>query len=326
MDRPRGACGAVRLNLDGPGEPDQICVFGGSEGTHDRGTFLNTTWCYDRKRDVFSAPFGELPFPGDHLNAVHVPAGECGQERILILNFRTAHYGPPRAEVLALDLRRDRTGALDFGAAGPEWYLFSNDTSCGASCAARDAAGMVLSPDGRFLLNFGGVHYPDVAYEVQMNDHYSTRYTAKGLYTTAQHFYHAEIFDEARALDLCSGRWVGGLGRLKHKRYAIQSCSDGRQVFSCGGEMLFGRLNPTLTDRYGNGRDCEVHDANHLQRIARERATAAENHTGRGGTHHERWLRSAHESLPSSGGTASVAWISSETGFWPVPLRGRFWV
>lgn len=250
LDRPRGACGAVAMNLDGPGKPEHICVFGGSDGKHDKGIFLDTISCYDRVKKTYIHPFGVLPSPADHENIIHVPPRSCGKESsemFLFLNFRSQAYGDEKSEIYALNVSRDKDGKV---IPGSDWYLYSNDISS----RPRDASGFILGPEGRFLFNFGGVRYTRVG----------PRKRKKGRAT-----------DEIRAFDLCKKRWIPNVATLDSRRFALLTCSSNEFTYTCGGDMVYapGAMHdPERTDFHHedmhNGRECELHRLAHLEKEA----------------------------------------------------------
>jgi hypothetical protein len=85
-----GACVAAPIHVKRPDHPPHICVFGGTQGSHDRGTFLPYTACYDLVAQKWHHPFGRMPFGFDHGSVVRLPSGVCDpseSERILVLNF-----------------------------------------------------------------------------------------------------------------------------------------------------------------------------------------------------------------------------------------------
>ena len=250
QDRPRGGCAALAFDVEGPSKPVQICLFGGSDGSHDRGVFLNTISCYDRERKVFTHPFGELPIAGDHHNIIHVPPGRCNNtlpEMLLYLNFRGKPYAAESKEIYAKNISRDADGrVLPKG----EWFLFLNDSKA----QPWDAGGLVFGPSGRYLYNFGGTHHILVGRHKRR----------KGLAT-----------NKVRALDLCTPKWIFNVATLDSKRFALTSCKTEDFAFTCGGDMscAYGALeNPQRTDtEYGdkhNGRECEVHRLDDLEREA----------------------------------------------------------
>lgn len=236
MDVPRGACGALGLRLDGEQRPAHVCVFGGSVGSHDVGVFTNNVSCYDRSKQSWHRPLPDLPLPADHLNVIRVPAGvDCGKgalpspERLLLLNFRRAPYGPGTPEVLALDLARGEGGAL---APSGTWYLFTNDSAS----RPRDAGGLALSPNGRFLFNFGGV--------------------ARSAGRVVQ-----DSLAEVRALDSCSRRWLPDVSSMRTDRFAMVTCaSPSGAAVTCGGTH-YPRANFNLES-------CDVHGLRALEEAA----------------------------------------------------------
>lgn len=155
LDRPRGACGSTALFIDGLDQPALVCVFGGSDGTHDEGEMLSLVSCYDRvkKKWLYLPP---LPVAGDHLNVVYMAEGACRDEntgshsppRVLALHIRTRNYGSARPEVYALDLD-PATGKVS----STDWYVFA----VSGEHDVRDAAGVVVSEDSTALLSFGGI-------------------------------------------------------------------------------------------------------------------------------------------------------------------------
>lgn len=207
--------------------------------------------CYDRIRERWVHPFGKLPFGFDHGSLALIPPGVCqpsDPSRILIFNYRTKAYGTQKATVVAFDLpserwSEDELSSLSAETPGP-WYIYGTSEGRVASTvivgcshtlvrfvadmpyngiedelnAPRDAAGLVLANGGRFLVNFGGVHY-----------HYDDFDLRSG--------FRRRDFSVIRAFDVCTKEWkkVGDLGV---ETYAIQSVASERWnlAFTCGGE------------------------------------------------------------------------------------------
>jgi hypothetical protein len=128
-----GACVAAPIHVKGPDHPPHICVFGGTNGSHDKGTYLPYTACYDRVAQKWHHPFGRMPFGFDHGSVVHLPSGVCNPsdpERVLILNFRTKSYGQQRPEIMAFDIPSspwsdEDLSSLDAETPG-EWYTYAS--------------------------------------------------------------------------------------------------------------------------------------------------------------------------------------------------------
>ena len=246
-DRPRGACAAIAFDVEGPSKPVQICLFGGSDGTHDNGVFLKTISCYDRERQVFTHPFGELPIAGDHHNIIHVPPGRCDNklpEMLLYFNFRNKPYAAESKEIYAKNISRDADGrVLPEG----DWFLLLNDSKAQPS----SAGGLVFGRSGRYLYNFGGTHHIVVG----------KRKTQKALAT-----------NKVRAFDLCTTKWIYNVAKLDTKRFALTSCGTKNFAFTCGGDVSRGygvlkdplRTDTELGDKH-NGRECEVHRLDDLE-------------------------------------------------------------
>lgn len=161
IDRPRGACGSTALFLDGLDQPALVCIFGGSDGTHDAGEMLSIVSCYDRVRESWRY-LPPLPVAGDHLNVVQMAGGACDEEgsdkhqrsisppRVLALHIRSKNYGRSRPEVYALDMDAE-TGAV----MSNDWYVFATSEEHDV----RDAAGVVLTDDSTALVSLGGVNH-----------------------------------------------------------------------------------------------------------------------------------------------------------------------
>jgi len=129
MPRSGGACAALVVHLEGADEPAHICAFGGTDGSHDNGEFLDTVQCFDRRKNVWNEPFGKLPIGLDHANAIHVPSDSCKDkypDRVLVMNFRSAPYASPHPEILAFDMpQRESLGARNVSGSGG-WYILAN--------------------------------------------------------------------------------------------------------------------------------------------------------------------------------------------------------
>jgi hypothetical protein len=255
IDQPRGGCGALALDIDGPGTPEHICVFGGSVGPHNGGTFTKTVSCYDRVQRKWHTPLPQLPVPADHLNVVRIPAGvDCdgvppSPERLLYFNFRDRAYGNQRPEIFALDIRRDGLGkvVVDGGRTGGWYVLGDSDKPVQVTrpdqvwMLTRDAAGVGVSPSGRFVFTFGGVHYGRMHHA-----HPLDRFRA---------------FSEIRAIDTCSGELINMPTEtaMMKQRFAVVTCQNANQrAITCGG---------TSTGRE-NLESCDVHDLHALEQMA----------------------------------------------------------
>lgn len=161
LDRPRGACGSTALFLDGLDQPALVCIFGGSDGSHDAGEMLSIVSCYDRVRKSWRY-LPPLPVAGDHLNVVQMAGGACDEggddqhqgsispPRVLALHIRTENYGNARPEVYALDIDAE-TGAV----VSNDWYVFATS----GEHDVRDAAGVVVSEDSTALVSLGGISH-----------------------------------------------------------------------------------------------------------------------------------------------------------------------
>lgn len=258
LDQPRGGCGALAMDVDGRGTPQHVCVFGGSVGSHDKGMFTDTVSCYDRARQRWHRPLPQLPIPADHVSVVRLPADtvcdgdgddRAGSkasappitypERVVYLNFRNKSYTTARPEVFALDIVRDaRSGAIDTTAtAAKGWYqagLSASDPDL-----TRDAAGVAVSPSGRFIFTFGGIHYPKV------RENYV-------------------VFKDIVAIDMCAGRSfvLDHEADMSIPRFAVVTCaSPSGDAVTCGG------TNKVT----GNKGSCDVHSLAALEELALQR-------------------------------------------------------
>ncbi|CAM9567224.1 unnamed protein product [Discosporangium mesarthrocarpum] len=212
LDRPRGACGTLPLHLDGPEKPALVCVFGGSDGTHDKGEMLDLVSCYDRVKKAWRK-LPSLPVAGDHLNTVLMEGGACVEEggepspkRVLALHIRPNNYGMSLREVFALDLNPD-------GGVMGDWYTFTTIPDR----ETRDAAGVVLSEDSSKLISLGGINHG-----MEIPDE-------EGLDRSGN------PQQQVKLLDLCKRRWNEDFRMLFTPRFAIQACKSGDAIFACGG-------------------------------------------------------------------------------------------
>jgi len=220
-----GACISKALSII-PDEPPMICSFAGTQGNHDRGIFLPDTQCYDRLRERWWSPFGKLPYGLDHGSLAVVPAGTCHEKdpaRILIFNFRTRPYGNPHPEFLAQNLPKDgwSLDTLQKYESNPpnEWYVYHNVTDTShLKDVPRDASGVVMANNGRYILNFGGTYRKKA---VMRNGKLSTRGRTSMI----------------RAFDVCEKEWsvVGDLG---FQTFALQTAASEQLgvTVTCGGE------------------------------------------------------------------------------------------
>eukprot|EP00980_Cylindrotheca_fusiformis_P000007 scaffold1_cov108-Cylindrotheca_fusiformis.AAC.7 len=235
-----GACVALPLHIKGPDEPAHICVFGGTDGPHDRGTFLPYTSCYDRKEEKWNHPFGRLPFGLDHGNALHLPAGVCNPadpERILILNFRTESYGTQRPEILAIDIPSSSSSSPwtdeELASLDPEtpgkWYLYANISYTGRGDevnAPRDASGTVFANNWRNIINFGGIHYHGHRQVRKQNGELGAARSMRR-------------YSMVRKFDVCS-KTFSKVGTLGVETFALQTSGSGKLnvAITCGGHTF----------------------------------------------------------------------------------------
>lgn len=236
-----GACTSLAIHVF-PNEPPMICSFAGTRGKHDSGEFLTQTQCYDRTRERWWSPFGEMPFGLDHGNAAIIPRGTCNDSdpaRIIIMNFRTEPYGDIHPEILAHDLPVDRWTLDQLESMGSEpnrkgdWYIYHNITDPFArpEDVPRDAAGIVVTDGGQHVLNFGGQ-----AHDISMDEHRATGRKR-----------HKIKFNMIRSLDVCEKKWAK-VGDMGLSTFALQSCASERlQVaFTCGGEAPLHNSNSDM--------------------------------------------------------------------------------
>mmetsp|Transcript_125397 Transcript_125397/g.297731 ORF Transcript_125397/g.297731 Transcript_125397/m.297731 type:complete len:480 (-) Transcript_125397:246-1685(-) len=214
-----GACTATALEII-KGEPPMICSFGGTDGHHDSGLFLPYASCYDRLRERFWFPFGRMPYGLDHGNVALLPRDRCGAHKatLLILNYRTESYGISRPEILAFDLPDQGWTLEELSNMSKEdlgnWWLYHNvsytDAHDDRNCP-RDASGIAVANDGRYILNFGGVYRP------------------------SRHVVHT--YSVVRKFDVCSKEWqvVDDLGI---RSFALQSAASQKLqlAITCGGQ------------------------------------------------------------------------------------------
>eukprot|EP00591_Stephanopyxis_turris_P003188 CAMPEP_0195508772 /NCGR_PEP_ID=MMETSP0794_2-20130614/1896_1 /TAXON_ID=515487 /ORGANISM="Stephanopyxis turris, Strain CCMP 815" /LENGTH=552 /DNA_ID=CAMNT_0040635823 /DNA_START=44 /DNA_END=1702 /DNA_ORIENTATION=+ len=225
-----GACVAAALPLDGPNKPAHVCSFGGTDGKHDSGKFLNSAQCYDRIKQKWHYPFPKLPYGFDHGNLVHVPAGLCHPEdpsRILVMNYRVRIYGEPRPEILGFDLPKPGSPVADAKNKN-EWYLFYNVTSnhTDPHNVARDAGGVVTANGGRYVVNFGGRGVVDDGKSYYMK----TRGGGTRVRTSK--------FSRARVFDTCHREWKDANTELGIGEFALQTCASHslNLAVTCGGQ------------------------------------------------------------------------------------------
>lgn len=234
-----GACAALALRF-GKRQKEDVCAFGGTDGSHDTGTFLKNVRCYDRESMRWWRPFDELPFGLDHANAVHVEAGVCHHRdpaRVLLMNYRTDHYANMRTEVLASDLR---AAAGHKSKASRTWYVYSNDTTS----LPRDASGTIVIAKGRYIIQFGGVFYAYASTrEASADAHELLKElasmiggTSSGPRRSQRRGYHVRFdLGEIRVFDTCARRWLH-VDRMKHAVFATQTCRTRDFAYTCGGK------------------------------------------------------------------------------------------
>ena len=246
-----GACVAHALTVI-PGEPPMICHLGGTQGTHDRGNFLRQTACYDRLRQTWWNPLGDLPYGLDHGSLAALPPGVCQPNdpaRLVILNFRTKPYGDAHTEMLAYDLPAhgwtlDELQAMqqegnNTRTRSSKWYVYYNGTNSAderenSKDVGRDASGTIVVDGGRHIVNFGGTYH----YLQDRPDHKSSQ-RVRGR------------FSMIRSFDVCRKEWsiVGDLGM---HTFALQTAAsqDLQVAVTCGGE--------TTSMKNSNGHWCYV--------------------------------------------------------------------
>lgn len=231
-----GACVAAPIHIRGPDHPAHICMFGGTDGSHNTGTFLPYASCYDREAKKWNHPFGRMPFGFDHGSVVHLPSGICDPddpERMLIFNYRLKSYGAQRPEIMAFDLpfsghwSDEELATLDMETPGA-WYLYANISHAGELDevnAPRDASGLAIANDYRNVINFGGVHYYD-------------HRPFKNADGTVKTIMDRARFSTVRSLDVCVKEWskVGDIGA---RLFAVQTGVSGSAnvAITCGGHL-----------------------------------------------------------------------------------------
>eukprot|EP01137_Pigoraptor_chileana_P000322 Opistho-2@36315 len=254
LDPPRGGCGALLLHVTSASSTPDVCVFGGSVGSHDKGEFLSDVSCYNRDSSTWHKPLPSLPVVADHVNVVTAPAFQCPDgrqmpQRVFFLNFREAPYGKKNPSIYALDLLPNGS-KMQPAPAG--WYVFARDDDT----EPRDAAGTLVSPSGRFLLMFGGLATRNV------HDNNSARNAGISWTFVAS--------KEIRAFDTCSKRWIANIARFSVPRFAIETCKVGEFAVTCGGASG----NRHIQDQHGNMGDCEAFRLSDLEEAALARANA----------------------------------------------------
>jgi hypothetical protein len=261
-----GACVAAPIRVKGPDHPEHICVFGGTQGSHDTGTFLPYTACYDRVAQKWHHPFGRMPFGFDHGNVVHLPSGVCNPsdpERVLILNFRTKSYGQQRPEIMAFDIPSSPWSDEDLNSLDTEtpgkWYTYANISFSGHEDevnAPRDASGLAVANNWRNIVNFGGIHYYG-HHEVTAPDGERRIRQSRRRFSTI------------RSLDVCTRTW-SKVGDLGVQTFALQTSVSAKLnvAITCGGQSFTTRKenNPwCLVSRvpgmqFQTNRGCNVTD------------------------------------------------------------------
>lgn len=236
-----GACVAAAIHVHGPDKPAHICTFGGTQGSHDTGTFLPYSACYDREAEKWHFPFGRMPFGFDHGSIVHLPPGVCDPSdpaRILIFNFRTETYGKQRPEMLAFDIPSDAWSpeedySMDAETPG-KWYIFANISHSGAedeANAPRDASGLAIANNWRNFINFGGIHYHGHHNFTEPDGSLSLRFTHRR-------------YSTIRSFDVCSRTW-SKVGDMGVRVFAVQTgvSANLNLAITCGGHIDAKRNN-----------------------------------------------------------------------------------
>jgi hypothetical protein len=231
-----GACVAAPIRVKGPDHPEHICVFGGTQGSHDTGAFLPYTACYDRVAQKWHHPFGRMPFGFDHGNVVHLPSGVCDPsdpERILVFNFRTESYGQQRPEIMAFDIPSspwsdEALNSLDAETPG-KWYTYANISHSGRKDevnAPRDASGLAIANNWRNILNFGGIHYFNHRYIKLANGNEKLKKDHRK-------------YSTVRSLDVCTRTW-SKVGDMGVRTFALQTSVSAKLnvAITCGGQSF----------------------------------------------------------------------------------------
>ena len=242
LPHPSGACSAALLKIDGPHKPGHICMFAGSDGSHDKGRFHREVMCYDRAKQKWNF-ITHVPVAIDHHSMVRVPEVPCPGNGtigpyIFIFHGRTKSFGKAIDEVHAWKLPEHKQqvnipGYHMSSFKNASWEIFTTDDY------PRDASAAMVTVDGRYVIAFGGV-------------------THRMKHDTTSHSRLKKI----RVLDVCTRKWHASKIELNHPRYAIEPCRNGRYPIICGGTYeepltMEPRVNQNLAS-------CEIFDTEEI--------------------------------------------------------------
>lgn len=266
LDVPGGACAALALSLR-PGGREDVCSFGGTDGSHDSGAFLDAVRCYNRDAKKWWEPFEPLPVGLDHANAAYITAKTCNKHdpaRVIVMNFRTDHYSNMRTEVFASSMLSSKSRR---GVQAARWRMVSNDTSS----LPRDASGAVVIAQ-RYIVQFGGVYYCYASSKTGLAEAREVLVELCGLvgckfegplYSDVRGHHIRVDFSEIRAFDVCRRRWFH-VGRLPYPVFATQTCATDDRTYTCGGRRG-GRVPRSRPNEHAfvggdrqNTRECDV--------------------------------------------------------------------
>jgi hypothetical protein len=209
---PRGACTADLLQLDGPDKPPHICVFAGSNGTHDAGFFHKTNFCYDRLKNKWNQ-LPSLPSGFDHHSMLQIPEVQCPSQKtvgpfVFVFHGRSAAYGQALPNIFALKIPSASDPNPMEAIMKEKWITHSKDDH---PC---DAAGSSVSANGRYVIQYGGIFY-NKANRTEGLSHSRLR--------------------RIRIYDVCDKIWYKSSMEFVTPRFAIDTCKHPKYPMTCGG-------------------------------------------------------------------------------------------
>jgi hypothetical protein len=212
LPNPRGGCTTDVLYLDGPDKPGHICVFAGSNGTHDAGFFYRTNFCFDR----LNATWNELPsLPSgfDHHTMLKIPEVRCTPNKtvgpyLFVFHGRAKAYGQALRNIFALKMPKVNDPHPMETILKHKWVTFVKDEH---PC---DAAGSSVSANGRYVIQYGGLLHNKTD-------------KAAGLS-------HSRM-KRIRILDVCDKTWYKSSMEFVTPRFSIDSCNHPKYPMTCGG-------------------------------------------------------------------------------------------
>jgi hypothetical protein len=212
LPNPRGACTTDLLYLDGPNQPGHICIFAGSNETHDAGHFHKTNFCYDRLKSKWTQ-LPSLPAGVDHHSMLKIPEVQCPSKKtvgpfLFIFHARPGPYGQALRNIFSFQIPKADDPNPMKTIMKEKWKTYvTDDHPC-------DASGSSVSANGRYVFQYGGILHNKTD-------------KAMGL--------SHSLMRRIRILDVCDKIWYKSAMEFVTPRFAIETCRHPKYPMTCGG-------------------------------------------------------------------------------------------